>query len=202
MKRFAIIPTGLLVTGIAVGSQPANAQVRQTVEGAQQFLQGLNAGGGSGAYPVYVVNGFATFDESPAMVKYWQKAIDDIDENGERNPCVTRITDIQLSMPSIYAKGVRWNMGDSAVLSVPAGGFKVPRHIHWGKVSVSRQTVALEDGTMPSHHVYASQTTAFGTSGNWESIGFAPYDVSLADRIEYAMKFLQASCDTSAETGF
>jgi len=202
MKSMKAVSTGILVAAIALVHQYASAQVKQTVDGAQQFLQGLNAGGGSGAYPVYVVSGFATFDGTPAMLKFWQKAIDDIDETGTRNPCVTRITDIHFSSPTIYAKGVRWNMGDRSVLSLPAGGFPVPRYIHWGKVSINRQTVALGDGTMPSYHVYAQQTTAFGSSGNWESIGFAPYDVGLADRIEYAMKFLQASCDTSADTGF
>jgi len=177
----------------------ACAQARQTVEGAQKFLQGLNEGGGSGAYPAYIAGGFATFDGDPALVKYWQKAIDDIDETGKKNPCVTRITDIGGNL-GIRAQGQRWNMGDRTVLRLPPGGFPVPRYIHWGKTGIQRQVNT--SGSEQAHLVYAAVTGTFGSGNGWEAVGFEPRDVALADRIEYAMRFLQASCDASASTGF
>ena len=198
MKSMKAVSTGILVAAIALAYQPASAQVKQTVDGAQQFLQGLNAGGGTGSYPTYAVRGFSTFDGLRSSLSYWQKAIDDIDESGKRNPCVTRITDIG-QQPKIIAKGVIWQMGDRTVLSLPAGGFPLPRYIHWGKVSINRQTVVGADPAIPIHYVYASQTMP--GSGE-ESVGFSPRDAGMADRIEYAMKFLQASCDESASTGF
>lgn len=181
-----------------LGSSDANAQAKQTVAGAQQFLQGLNAGGGSGSYPLYAVRGFNTFDGLQASLGYWQKAIDDIDESDKHNPCVTRITDIG-QRPRTIAKGVIWSVGNRTVLSLPVGGFPLPRYIHWGKVSINRQTVVSGDEAIPIHYVYASQTMP---GGGEESVGFSPRDAGMADRIEYAMKFLQASCDESASTGF
>lgn len=193
--------TMILLLGCSLAATAtAGAQAtRQTVEGAQAFLQGLNEGGGSGAYPAYVVGGFARFDGDPALLKYWQKSIDAIDETGRTNPCVTRITDIGGTL-GVRAQGQRWNMGDRTELRLPPGGFPVPRYIHWGKASVQRQVSS--GGTGESYLVYAAVTSAFGTSGGWEAVGFEPKDVALADRIEYAMRFLQASCDASAGTGF
>jgi len=190
----------LLLLGCSLAvTTTAAAQARQTVEGAQAFLQGLNEGGGSGAYPAYVVGGFARFDGDPALLKYWQKSIDAIDESGKPDPCVTRITDIGGTL-SVRAQGQRWNLGDRTQLLLPEGGFPVPRFIHWGKASVQR--LVSSGGTGESYLVYAAVTSAFGTRGGWEAVGFEPKDVALADRIEYAMRFLQASCDASAGTGF
>ena len=79
------------------------------------------------------------------------------------------------------------------------GVFATPLYVDWGKSSISRGI-----GTNPSttwHYV-----SAHFTIDNAKTVPayfrLSTQDSALADRIEYAMKFLQMSCDISAKDGF
>ena len=73
----------------------------------------------------------------------------------------------------------------------PAVKFAGPHHIAWGKAVIVRNggriTARVPAGKFNTELVYA------GDERN---------DADMADRVEFAMKFLKASCDKTAATGF
>jgi len=200
MKRTSLslllAATALLLADNAAG------QAKQTVQGAQTFLQGLAENGGSGGiYPRYGLIGKATFDGEPAFLNAWARGIDNIDEKGKADPCVTRITVLDISKPGAWSGGIRWTASSNSVaLSASLASYPAPRYIHWGKAGIRRESYSLKDGSDMIQYVLARYTNP--QTRDTEVFGIGTLDASLVDRIEYAMKFLQASCDTSVSTGF
>lgn len=195
--------TSLLLSAIAMLlAGNAAAQNKQTVQGAQTFLQGLAENGGTaGIYPKYGLIGKAYFEGTPAFLNGWAKAIDDIDENGKVDPCVTRITVLDISQPGAWAQGIRWSaFVEGVALNASLANYPAPRYIHWGKTGITRETYGLKDGSGMTQYVLARYVNP--KTRDTEVFGFGALDATLVDRIEYAMKFLQASCDTSVSTGF
>lgn len=168
-----------------------HAEVKQTVEGAHSFLR--NAPGISIRYvPVGVVS----FDGVPAVLSMKVSEYDNVDQNGKHNPCVTRITKLDYGNNTVYSQGTRWGPTvDGVIMLKSLNEFPPPRYINWGKASISRITSSLDDGLSRRELVLA-------TSGASDGYGLSVTDPLVADRVEYAMRFLQASCDETASTGF
>ncbi|MEA5667745.1 hypothetical protein VA603_09405 [Stenotrophomonas sp. MH1] len=66
-----------------------------------------------------------------------------------------------------------------------------PHRIDWGKAQIVRWPDGSGIGASNPHPRFGLFSVAFATA-----------DAELLDRIEYAMKFLQMSCDPTAGTGF
>ncbi|MGE8224826.1 MAG: hypothetical protein ACN6RK_03460 [Stenotrophomonas sp.] len=176
---------GLLLGGDAL------AQTKQTVEGAHQFLNSV-----PNRSTRYVPERVATFDGIPAMYNLWVRKTDNIDQSGNVNPCVTRITEMDYENAGVYAGGVRWTATtDGVAILRPLSEFPLPRYINWGKVSITRLANSMSDGSGKRELILA-------TSGATDGYGLNVADPLMADRVEYAMRFLQASCDEAASTGF
>lgn len=194
----------ILITA-AIALLPAGsavAQTKQTVHGAQAFLQGLVLDiGRPGVYARYGIHGVSTFEGRPGFYNVWLKAIDDLDESGKPDPCVTRMTLVDAPRPSVWAKGIRWSATTyDVVVKASWSDYPMPRHIRWGKASITRETFGNTDGSGNAEYIIASYRNPGAPSAEAFVIGAS--DPAVADRIEYAMKFLQASCDVSVETGF
>lgn len=170
----------------------ANAQTTQTVEGAHRFLK--TAPGISIRYVPPA--GVAKFEGNPAVLSVWVRATDNVDQNGKNNPCVTRITELDYENTTVYSRGERWNSAaDGVTILRPLADFPSPRYINWGKVSITRLTNSMKDGSDKRDLIVA-------TSSGGDGYGLNVADPLVADRVEYAMRFLQASCDEAASTGF
>jgi hypothetical protein len=194
-------------------SADVNAQARQTVEGAQKFLQSQAEGGGiAGIYPFFGVDGVVSCNRSgwgdgqcvygreSGILRWNLKSLDTVDESGRENSCVTRMAVIADSPDSHLRNGRGYNypIHDGYVTTHSLDGYNAPRYIRWGKVSVTREINNSLD--VPKTVVMARYRPSPGAKD--EVLGFQYQDSSMADRVEYAMKFLQASCDESASTGF
>jgi len=172
----------------------AAAQARQTVEGAQQLLRNMFHSG-SDVYAKYSRQDIARFDGLQATFVVDVSAMDNINTAGKDDPCVTRISGFE-GRQSVYPiNGRRYPASHSNVtMTRSLGEFPAPRYIDWGNVSITR-TPNFVDGASRYELVLAQGNTGDG-------FGFNVADPAMADRIEYAMRFLQASCDASASTGF
>ena len=189
---------GLLLIATPLLPSAAQAQAKkQTAEGAQAFLSALFSQAGISRWLVVegqtrLVNG------NPALILLGVDEIAHVDEQGQKNPCVTSITKASYGNPLLENGGVFYDRGGSVLPALP-GPYATPLFVHWGKSSISRAV-----GTTPTgawHYVNA-QFRAPSAPDVPLFLRFSSQDTSFADRIEYAMKFLQASCDISADTGF
>lgn len=205
MKNSIYFSVVAVISTLIAGN--SNAQIKQTVEGAQKFLQSQAENAGpAGMWPFWGVNGIVTSTGDLSRGKYGPLAktiysIDMIDESGESNPCVTRVNKIGDQAPSWLAGGVSWKYEPEFLhLSMPLSSFPVPRYFHWGKVSIKREKIGRYDGTDMRDTIMAIYLPSPGAKT--EVLGFEYVDPGMADRTEYAMKFLQASCDITADTGF
>ena len=188
---------------------------QQTAQGAQKFLAAQAEGsGGAGMHPFFGVDGLArcvrefwgdeecVFNRESGILKWTLMQIDSVvDESGNSDYCVTRIARMADSPMGHVRNGRSWVFPGSAgsyQLSSPWGDYKAPRHLHWGKVSVSRERIEARG----KFRDYVMARYLPSPGAKVEVLGFAYDDSGTADRVEYAMKFLQASCDESASTGF
>lgn len=191
----------------------ANAQAKQTVEGAQKFLQSqAEDGGPAGMYPFFGVDGIASctrpgwndvtcpHGRESGILRWTLKSMDAIDDNGRENSCITRITKIADSPTSHLRNGRSYAFPESGSYSISSslGSYKTLRYIRWGRVSITREVNNSRD--VPKAVVMARYLPSPGAKP--EVLGFEYADSGMADRVEYAMRFLQASCDESASTGF
>ena len=130
-----------------------------------------------------------------------------VNASGKPDACVTRIAKIYVSpqekledhsvsegtFPEKKLVGykdspIRWYTDWK--LEDPLQKFAAPHYIDWRKAKVARTA----DGTR-------ILVTAPGPQ-YWTQLSFVAMDADLTDRIEYAAKFLQMSCDPTANTGF
>lgn len=127
-------------------------------------------------------------------------ALEAIDAQGRPNECATRITEVSAkpydevkSDAGNDTRSFSWTLTytDEAWKYEPLSKFMSPAQvIDWSNAKVNRSA--------PD----AITVTSVGQSFPLIHLTFAPGDPDLADRIEFAMKFLVASCDPSAGTGF
>lgn len=172
----------------------AAAQTKQTVEGAHQLLRNM-LHSGSNVYAKYARQDIAKFDGLQATFVVDISAMDNINKAGKDDPCVTRISRFD-GRQSVYSNSGRRLPLDYPGVSLVGslGEFPAPRYIDWRNVSITR-TPNFVDGGNRYELVLARSNTGDG-------FGFNVADATMVDRIEYAMRFLQASCDANANTGF
>ncbi|MES1264640.1 MAG: hypothetical protein ABUU24_03185 [Variovorax sp.] len=134
-------------------------------------------------------------------------ALDAVNSAGKPDACVTRVEKIYVSPQEKLAdrevtdgtfpekkligykdSPIRWY--HEWQLEDPAQKFAGPHYIEWSKAKVSRTTNGAR-----------ILVTAPGPKF-WTQLVLVPGDPDLADRVEYAAKFLQMSCDATASTGF
>jgi len=133
-------------------------------------------------------------------------ALDAVNADGKADACVTRISKIHMAAKEVLEGStvdentfpekaligykdspIRWY--HSWKLESPLEKFAAPHYIDWSKAKVSRTA----DGRVYVNAPGPNFRTLFV---------LVPNDPELSDRIEYAAKFLQMSCDKSASTGF
>lgn len=161
----------------------ANAQAKQTVEGAQTFLSQL-AGGGRGVdvHLSFLEDGGLIFRDGKAVGWKWKNFKANGVGAGHGDSCVTRVESLIEDAP-YPAKDDEFKVPPSVV-------FRPPHFFDWRKASVERGTAGGVFVSVPSKKFKILR------------LGFYSGEPEMLDRIEYAMKFLQASCDESANTGF
>jgi len=241
-RRFPAKTLPLIITCLlAAGS--ANAEQKQTAEGAQKFLASLKARGpdivnigfvdGNGEsiplqgtetyHSAWVRRSGGTEVEETAYKHqpdpkttpisqsmkflFGVGALDAVNAGGKPDACVTRIEKIYVSpkekledhsvTENTFPEKKLVGYKDSPIrwyhewkLEDPLQKFAAPHYIEWAKAKVARSA----DGSRVN-------VTAPGPTF-WTRLVFVPMDADLADRIEYAAKFLQMSCDKTADTGF
>lgn len=133
--------------------------------------------------------------------------LDAVNASGKPDACVTRIPRIYVSSQEkledhtvsegVFPEKKLVGYKDSPIrwytdwkLEDPLQKFAAPHYIDWRKAKVARTA----DGAR-------ILVTAPGP-GYWTQLSFLAMDADLTDRIEYAAKFLQMSCDPTANTGF
>ncbi len=197
----------------------AFAQAQQTVDGAQSFLSQLLMQGNVNVLANYQrvdVTYRVTVLNKSRFLKVWEASEESAEPvreskyqierpvnllmvgkypSGKKNVCKTTISEIKFSSgdslrivgPDFnresqtqqlrYTRTVKDAIGDS------------PASIFWDRVTV------LRDG---------NRIVASSDSPRFDRVAliYESGDPEMLDRIEYAMKFLQMSCDSSAHTGF
>jgi hypothetical protein len=201
----------------------AQAQQAQTAEGAQKFLAAWVKKGAAQTWFVDAqgrtnyVRGTATTTttriellgpEESKSVKAVEKQltpflvteIDSERPDGKKDACLTRIAKWEVRDQLLETRS--WNTVDEGILVdtpilnsetssyEPAPELIAFHWIDWRNVKLNRST-------------NGAQVTASYKEKNFiANLAFMPGEPELADRIEYAMKFLKMSCDDTAATGF
>ena len=201
--------SGVLAVALAgaLAMPVAGAQSEQTAAGAQKFLSLLLT---EGTVPVFV-----HFREVAYRVdtKTWEKKMlrgwvdyrsDSTAVNHPRevkvertlaiDPCTTSVTALAFSNDDRKAidppdYNAEYYTSETRYVPAPAQAMAPPHNIPWGKVTVSRG---------PGGVVASVADPRF----KQVSLIYRTTDAALQERIEYAMKFLQMSCDATAATGF
>jgi hypothetical protein len=154
-----------------------------------------------GPYPVHVTK------DARALSHLLSIEVDNLNRSGQADLCVTRVHQVRLS-PSEPKLGRTFTSDDVVkeetffgfdrkpyrstqvdAYEDPLVKFAAPHYIDWGKATITR--------TPQGRILAASSGPKFRTE-----LTYAGQDPEMADRIEYAMKFLKASCDRTAGTGF
>lgn len=159
----------------------ANAQSKQTIEGAQKFLSQL-AGNGRGQ--LTFMSGLVFRDGSKA----WEGEVPEtwnVTEIGVGSPsdpqdaCVTRISKVAAG------ENMPWQFKEKGFST----SHNAPHYIDWRKAQISR-------------HVNGIQVIVPNATFRELRLGFTANEPEMIDRIDYAAKFLQMSCDPTVDTGF
>lgn len=216
------------VFGVTVSLPAVAEQGAQTAEGAQQFLavmakkvltrvQFMDAAGRvnyvTGKYTgdVKTTKG-GVFGQKETVETLPEKFVDKqltdvrvsvldaIDAEGRHNACATRITEVTAppyddvrSDADTDARSFSWTLTATSETwkYEPLTKFMSPTQvIDWRNAKINRSA--------DSSVTVTSKGQAFPTI----HLTYIAGDPDLADRIEYAMKFLAMSCDESAATGF
>lgn len=208
---------------MATFSITAHAQQGQTAEGAQKFLAALVKKGAAQAWFVDAqgrtnhVRGKATTttkriellgpEESKSerliekqLTPFVVTDIDTEGSDGKKDACLTRLAKWQVREQLVESNS--WSTTDEGFLidtpvlhseisqyELPAE-LLAPHWIDWRNVKLNRSTNG------------AQITVSFKEKNYLANLAFVPGEPELADRIEYALKFLKMSCDDTAATGF
>jgi len=197
----------LLLACAALFSGQAMAQAQQTTEGAQKFLSLLISEAKADAVArfseVQVKYSSQTWERK--MIRGWiesEKTDQLLKQQLERSvvkisaldSCTTVIDEISNLADDVreyvpanfseayYTHDARWTPSFATMMAPP-------HRIAWSKASIVRDQNGVM-AVMPDPRFRQL------------SLVFLTTNAELQDRIEYAMKFLQMSCDTTAATGF
>ncbi|MCR6628460.1 MAG: hypothetical protein NVV67_20135 [Pseudoxanthomonas sp.] len=224
MPKISAFGVVLVATILSLVSTNAGAQGTQTAEGAQTFLATMAKRGFARATfldtlgrPNYVA-GTHTVEISRIKLSIKEEkstnavekslgefALTDLaygDAQGTADACTTRIDGIQMPASAYEHSSTSWEepgfMVSVTVMKNESWNytegfrkFAGPHFIDWRQAQVVRSN----DGGRIDVRVKGQ---AFATN----ILSFVPGDPELADRIEYAAKFLRMSCDEAAATGF
>lgn len=216
---------GMALCAMSLSLPPAaRAQSAQTAEGAQAFLATMAKRGFARATFVDAMGrpnhaaGTHTVETSRIKLSIKEeksteaveKSLGEFtvaglaygDAQGAADACTTRIDGVQMPASAFEHSSTSWEEpGFLTSVTVMKNeswnyteGFKAfagPHFIDWRQAQVVRSN----DG---SRIDVRAKGQAFPTN----ILSFVPGDSELADRIEYAAKFLRMSCDEAAATGF
>lgn len=224
-----ILPTACACL-LAANLSPASAQ-QQTAAGAQQFLGMLAGDGALFVYALDKTTNAMSLSGTKTYVNRWLKngvpqndgpygggsseaattnlqqmldvtKAEGLDPRANADPCTTRLETSTKEKPdTVYVSDgtamketffgydeLPYRVTKTAKYEDPNVKYAGPYYVAWGKTVISRGT----------GYVYASaQDSRFNAY-----LYFKIKDVDMADRVEFAMKFLKASCDKTAATGF
>jgi len=197
MKTTTTCLTGVLLAW-AMAFQPAYAQPAQTAQGAQDFLRAFFDNRADGGRWLEVPGVVSLMNGTPATLLIVVTGMDNLDSDGVANPCITAIRGLDFSIILLESNGIFYNRNDSAMPTFP-GVYTMPQYLHWGKASIVRRVGSSPTAT--SHTISASFRMN-GDAGPNAAFRLSSADPDIADRLEYAMKFLKMSCDPTAGTGF
>lgn len=216
--------TAIFVACLFLSITAAHAQSAQTAEGAQAFLATMAKRGfaratfvdamgrpnhvtGTHIQQISRVKLSIKEEKSSGVVEkslgeFAVTALSSGDPQGSMDACTTRIDDFKPQVNLLEHSSTSWEepgfMISVTVLSNQTWDytegfqkFTAPHFIDWRQAQVIRSN----DG---SRIDISTKGHAFPTN----ILSFVPGDPELADRIEYAAKFLRMSCDETADTGF
>lgn len=214
----------LVATPLYLIAATAGAHAAQTAEGAQAFLAAMAKQGFARATFVDAqgrpnhVTGTHTVEISRIKLSIKEekststveKSLGEFtlaglsygDAQGTADACTTRIDGVQMPAAAFEHSSTSWEepgfLTSVTVLKNESWNytegfqkFAGPHFVDWRQAQVVRSN----DGSRIDVRVKGQ---AFPTN----ILSFVPGDFELADRIEYAAKFLRMSCDEAAATGF
>lgn len=214
----------LVATPLCLIAATAGAHAAQTAEGAQAFLAAMAKQGFARATFVDAqgrpnhVTGTHTVEISRIKLSIKEekststveKSLGEFtlaglsygDAQGTADACTTRIDGVQMPAAAFEHSSTSWEepgfLTSVTVLKNESWNytegfqkFAGPHFVDWRQAQVVRSN----DGSRIDVRVKGQ---AFPTN----ILSFVPGDFELADRIEYAAKFLRMSCDEAAATGF
>ena len=224
MIRTALV-LGMALSAVSLSLSPvALAQSAQTAEGAQAFLAAMAKQGFARATFVDAlgrpnhVTGTHTVEISRIKLSIKEeKSTDTVekslgefpvpglsygDAQGAADACTTRIDGVQMPANVFEHNSTSWEepgfLTSVTVLKNESWNytedfkkFAGPHFVDWRQARVVRSN----DGSR-------IDVQAKGRAFPKNILSFVPGDSELADRIEYAAKFLRMSCDEAAATGF
>lgn len=134
------------------------------------------------------------------------RKLEGMDENANADACTTRVDTTTTEKLGSTSSDSHW-LTKETFFSIerlwyqttitdeyedPAVKYAGPHHLAWGRAVITRAANGRVTARAP------------GAKFNTELVfpGDRVKDPDLADRVEYAMKFLKASCDKAAATGF
>ncbi|MBD9481073.1 hypothetical protein [Pseudoxanthomonas sp. PXM02] len=223
-KTASLLGVAFVAACLALPSTTARAQSAQTAEGAQAFLATMAKRGFSRVTFLDTlgrpnhVTGTHTVDISRIKLSIKEETSSNVvekslgefvvsglssgDAQGAVDACTTRIDSFQPPAGVFENSSTTWEepgflvsvtVLKSEVWNYTEGfkKFVTPQFIDWRQAQVVRSN---EGGRIDVR----AKGQAFATN----ILSFLPGDPELADRIEYATKFLRMSCDETADTGF
>ncbi|RZL38332.1 MAG: hypothetical protein EOP35_06015 [Rubrivivax sp.] len=217
---------------LAASLFPAHAQPQQTAAGAQKFLSMLAGDGALFVQAVDKASGMAVLEGTKVTVNRWLKdgvpqadgpydggstraithklqqpldvlKAEGIDPRANVDPCTTRLetfTKENLDYTRVSRDGTAVKetffgydtlpFQDTVTVKFedPNVRYAGPYYVAWGKATITRGVEWISATAQHSKHV--------------SHLLYKIKDQDMADRVEFAMKFLKASCDKTASTGF
>lgn len=223
------IHTGLfpmLVVGMLLLSSNAIAQTQQTVEGAQAFLSQVVSGGQVNASLVinevkmiqrtteiekkFMQGCVPTTTSSNGVVFPVQATVTRVTSTGSQ--CMTALSDLELRHKKYshdYGRSLCETFGSSSKWEAVIPEISPAPVIDWSRATIERgqwRGVQFQSIGGQAYLQGGSSKDIVLVSAPDKNHGTIHFNMSasteLADRIEYAVKFLQMSCDPAAGTGF
>lgn len=203
MKR-----TRLLFAATSLSVAFASAAAEQTAEGAQKFLLAVAQSGKASAYVVEIVPVVLTVSYSDGRAPRAENAEYRYITAARRiapgsNPCITRAESVIVNVgyPNLVEDVVGTRAESVWSYRGPPGDIALDIDIDWGKAVIKRGAWVY-GASGYKYPFYQADRAAVTVEYGGKAFEYFSDEPEMLDRIEYAMKFLQASCDATADTGF
>ncbi len=187
MKNNARLRFLLAAAASLLSAMNANAQTNQTVEGAQRFLA-LQVGSsvdvvGAVRITIHRSHNDGTKDSVLFAAHPKVSGLGVAERSGVRDECTSTVTGLNFSTDEL-------SLLRAGYVRYSEEALRQSQFIDWRKASIIRESGSI------------SIVTPTPMGSGLVSVWFKTSDKDLLDRIEYASKFLQMSCDPTANTGF